>query len=225
MKKLVIAAGFIALSVGVISCGAHGNDPGRAYMPDMYYSRAYETFGYNDVNGEFDSLKRRGIFYNQLPVPGTVARGDELPYHLTADSAGMKAADALKNPLDTMAVTKAGMVEAERLYLVNCAICHGTGLDGNGPLYNGGNGPLPAAPKNLTAPDAKAFTDGHIFHVMTFGIRTMGSYASQLRPEQRWWIIKYIRSKQGGSGTGGTDTASKSSPAPQQMPEKMLPKK
>jgi hypothetical protein len=92
-------------------------------------------------------------------------------------------------------------------------------------LYNGGNGPLPAAPKNLTAPDAKAFTDGHIFHVMTFGIRTMGSYASQLRPEQRWWVIKYIRSKQGGSGTGGTDTASKAAPVPKQTSEPMLPKK
>jgi hypothetical protein len=30
----------------------------------------------------------------------------------------------------------------------------------------------------------------------------MGSYASQLTPEQRWWVLKYIRSKQG--PTGGT---------------------
>jgi hypothetical protein len=32
----------------------------------------------------------------------------------------------------------------------------------------------------------------------------MGSYASQLRPEQRWWVIKYIRSKQGGAGPVGS---------------------
>ena len=204
MKKIsIIFCLFVSISVLVI-CGAHGDDPGHAYMPDMYYSRAYETYNYNDVGGEYDSLARRGITYNGLPVPGTVARGDMLSYHLTSDSTGMKAADALKNPLDTLAVTKGGMVEAERLFLVNCGICHGTALDGNGPLYNNGNGPYPVQPRALNGAYAKALTDGHIFHVITYGIRTMGSYASQLRPEQRWWVIKYIRSKEAGAGPVGS---------------------
>jgi mono/diheme cytochrome c family protein len=226
MKKLVIAAGFLAFGTGLISCsGAHGDDPGRAYMPDMYYSRAYETYGYNDVNGEYDSLKNRGINYNGLPVNGTVARGDMLSYHLTSDSTGMATAEALKNPLDSLSAPKEGMVEAERLYLVNCAICHGPKLDGNGPLYNNGNGPFPVAPRNLMDDYTKKLTDGHIYHVVTYGIRTMGSYASQLKPEQRWWVIKYIRSKQGGGGTGGSDTASKSAQAaPKDLPANMVKK-
>jgi hypothetical protein len=41
---------------------------------------------------------------------------------------------------------------------------------------------------------------------MTYGIRTMGSYASQLTPEQRWWVLKYIRSKQGTAGGAATDS-------------------
>ena len=210
MKKIsIIFCLIVSISV-LVSCGAHGDDPGHAYMPDMYYSRAYETYNYNDVGGEYDSLARRGITYNGLPVPGTVARGDMLSYHLTSDSAGMKAADALKNPLDTLANTQGGMVEAERLYLVNCGICHGTALDGNGPLYNGGNGPYPVQPRALNGAYAKALTDGHIFHVITYGIRTMGSYASQLRPEQRWWVIKYIRSKEGGAGPVGSGSDSTS---------------
>lgn len=201
MKKLVIAAGTLALVTGLASCGgANGDNPGRAYMPDMYYSRAYETYGYNDVGGEYDTLRARHINYNGLPVPGTVARGDASSYHLSNDSAGLLAADALKNPLDSMAAkNKGGMAEAQRIYLVNCGICHGTALDGNGPLFNGGNGPYPAAPKNLVDANAKSWKDGHIFHVITFGKGQMGSYASQLKPEQRWWIIKYIRSKQGGA--------------------------
>lgn len=94
------------------------------------------------------------------------------------------------------------MQEAERLYLINCAICHGPELDGNGPLYNGGNGPYPVAPRPLNGAYAKALTDGHIFHVITFGLRTMGSYASQLRPEQRWYVIRYIRSREGAASGG-----------------------
>src|SRR4051812_45932529 len=137
MKKLVIAAGCLVFGTGLISCGgAHGDDPGHAYMPDMYYSRAYETYGYNDVGGELDSLKARGIYYSGMPVNGTVARGDMMSYHLTADSAGMMTADMLKNPLDSMSATQGNMKEAERIYLVNCGICHGTALDGNGPIYN-----------------------------------------------------------------------------------------
>jgi mono/diheme cytochrome c family protein len=207
MKRILIAAGVFSLALGFVSCGgAKGDDPGHAYMPDMYYSRAYETYGYNDVDGEFDSLKRRGINYTGVPVPGTVARGEMMSYHLTNDSAGLAAANSLKNPLDSMAATKAAMREAERLYLIYCGVCHGDKLDGNGPLPAGGAyAPVPA---NFTAPNIKALSDGHYFHVITYGIRTMGSYASQLTPEERWWIIKYIRSKQGGGSTADS-TATK----------------
>jgi mono/diheme cytochrome c family protein len=205
MKSILTVTGIFSLALGFMSCGgAHGDDPGHAYMPDMYYSRAYETYGYNDVGGELDTLRQRGIYYNGMPVPGTVARGDVMPYHLTNDSAGLAAAAGLKNPLDSVAATQGSMKEAERLYLVYCGVCHGPKLDGNGPLPTGGA--YIAVPANFTAPNIKALSDGHYFHVITYGIRAMGSYASQLTPEQRWWVIKYIRSKQNGGGTQKADS-------------------
>ena len=81
------------------------------------------------------------------------------------------------------------MTEAERLYLVNCGICHGAKLDGNGPLWNGGDGPYPAAPKNLFSDEMKAMTEGTMFHSVTYGKNLMGSYASQLNTKQRWEVI------------------------------------
>ncbi|MBK7291964.1 MAG: cytochrome c [Chitinophagaceae bacterium] len=60
---------------------------------------------------------------------------------------------SVKSPLDA---SKIDMTEAERLYLVNCGVCHGAKLDGNGPLWKGGDGPYPAAPKNFLADDMKA---------------------------------------------------------------------
>jgi mono/diheme cytochrome c family protein len=213
MKKLLIAAGSLALGFGFTGCdGAEGNDPGSSYAPDMYYSRAVETYGYNNIteHGIYDHLAQKGIHYNGLPVPGTVARGDMNSYYLTKDSTGLASAQGLRNPLDTLSASPKGMKEAERLYLVNCGICHGQNLDGNGPLWNNGNGPYPAAPRNLMDAYSKALSDGQYFHVITFGIRTMGSYASQLRPDQRWWVIKYIREKQGGgaAGANSADTTS-----------------
>jgi len=195
MKKIVFAVSVFSLGLGLVSCrNAKGDYPGDAYMPDMYYSRAYEAYNYNDVGGERDSLHARGVAYNGLPVIGTVARGDMLPYHLTeADTAGSR---GLQNPLTTLRTNTGSMAEAERLYLVNCGICHGPALDGNGPLYKGGEGPYPAAPRPLNGDYAKALSDGSIYHTITFGKGAMGSYASQLRPEQRWMVIDYIRNRQ-----------------------------
>ena len=226
MKKLVIAAGCISLSFGFVGCGgAKGEDPGESYMPDMYYSRAYEAYGYNNVQGERDSLLKRGVNYTGMPVMGAVARGEALSYHLTNDSAGLASSNSLRNPLDTMVTAPNQLKEAERLYLVNCGICHGDKLDGNGPLYNNGNGPYAAAPRPLNADYAKALSDGHYFHVITYGIRTMGSYASQLNPDQRWWVIKYIRSKQGTGGgaakSAAADTTAQAAATSMQTPAKV----
>lgn len=206
MKKLLIAAGCIALGASMVGCGgAQGEDPGESYMPDMYYARAYEAYGYNNVEGEFDSLQKRGIRYTAMPVPGTMARGDQGSFHLTNDSAGLQAAQGLRNPLDS-ATAGLDIKEAERLYLINCGICHGEKLDGNGPIYNDGKGPYPAQPRPLNADYAKNLTDGHYFHVITFGKGSMGAYASQLRPEQRWAVISYIRARQGGKETAADKT-------------------
>ena len=206
MKRIILAAGFVTLVSGIIGCGgAGGNNTGHAYMPDMYYARAYETYGYNNVEGELDSLRKRGIHYTAMPVPGTVARGDMMSYNITPDSAGLLASNALRNPLDSAAATRGAMTEAERLYLINCAICHGPALDGNGPIV--ANGAYPAVPPALKSGNSATMSDGNLFHIITFGKGSMGSYASQLTPQQRWWVIKYIRSKQGaGTAKAGADT-------------------
>lgn len=211
MRKFLIILSIATFSAALYSCKSAGGDyPGDAYAPDMYYSRAFETYGYNS-NGAYDSLKKRGITYTSMPVPGTVARDETLNYHLTADSVGIKAAEALHSPYDSVAITPSALTEGERLYLVNCGICHGSKLDGNGPLFNGGNGPYPAAPKNLSDANAAAWTDGHIYHVITFGKGAMGSYASQLHPQQRWMVVEYIRSKQPTSAAT-TDTTAAAKP-------------
>ena len=95
-------------------------------------------------------------------------------------------------------------MEAKRLYLVNCGICHGDKLDGNGPLFNGGNGPYTAAPKNFMADDMKKMAEGTMFHSATYGKGAMGSYASQLNTSQRWMVVTYIKWKQNATMTSDT---------------------
>jgi mono/diheme cytochrome c family protein len=214
MKKLSIIS-VLVMTVIVWSCSDVRRSPGHVYMPDMAYSRAYETYA------PIDTLAKQGIHYNRMPVAGTIKRGDLMPFPLakdkTGDTANYVQSVHIANPLPALNAVQ--MKEAERLYLVNCGICHGTALDGNGPLYNGGNGPFSAAPANL-ATNAKytGMAEGQMFYSVTYGKGQMGSYASQLSTTQRWMIIHYVKSKQGGgkpaaSATADT-TAAATAPAP-----------
>ena len=201
----------IVLAVTFGSC-SDSNSPGSTYMPDMGESRAYETYA---ATANLDS---HGIRYTRMPVEGTVKRGDTYPFPIAKDKAGDSAnynlSKSVQNPLKTM--SPADMTEAERLYLVNCGICHGSKLDGNGPLYNGGNGPYAAAPRNLVSdPVVTGMPDGQMFYSITYGKGQMGPYGPQLSTKQRWMIINYINSKQEGGGGGGAG-AQDSTAAPAQ---------
>lgn len=210
MKKIYISTLILGAVTLAVSCSDIQRNPGRIYMPDMAYSRAYETYATTEeLKAE---LLKKGIHFSNIPVAGTIKRGELLPFLLTKDAPGDStnyvASRQVKNPLTSM-----DTVEAERLYLVNCAICHGPKLDGQGPLYKGGEGPFPAAPANFSLPQYANMPEGQMYYSATYGKNKMGSYASQLNTEQRWMVIAYIKSKQAAAkaaSSGGSDsTASK----------------
>jgi len=191
----------LSAAVVLISCSDIKRKPGSIYMPDMAYSRAYESYAERDSSVFTTDTINPGdkIFYNNQPVAGTIARGEELPFPLAKDAAGdtvnYVAAKQVTNPVPALNATQ--FKEAERLYLVNCAICHGPKLNGNGPLYKDGNGPYAAKPATLVG-DAKyeSMPEGQMFYSIAYGKNLMGSYASQLSRTQRWQIIHYIKTKQ-----------------------------
>lgn len=199
MKKLGIILSLAAM-VLAMSCNKVRRSPGRAYMPDMAYSRAYETYA------STEALQKAGVHYTAMPVAGTIARGDiAWRYPYANDSAGYASSKNVVNPLPKLDAKQ--YMEAARLYLVNCGICHGEKLDGNGPLYKGGEGPFLAKPAMLVGdPKYTAMAEGTMFHSVTYGFNTMGSYASQLNTQQRWMVIHYIKEKQAAAG-GGTAPA------------------
>jgi mono/diheme cytochrome c family protein len=202
MNKLSIITILSAATV-IISCSDVKRKPGTVYMPDMGTSRAYESYA------DHSNLAEKGIHYNNMPVEGTISREEEMPFHILKDVPGDTtnyfASRQVKNPYDSL--TAAQSQEAERLYLINCGICHGTKLNGNGPLYNDGKGPYPVAPKNLLAdPIVSVMPEGQMFYSVAYGKNLMGSYASQMDRKQRWMVIKYIKNQQLASKTKAAAT-------------------
>ena len=217
MKKLSVISLFAAIII-FAACSDIRREPGTVYMPDMAYSRAYETYAARDSDNFTTEKNNPGnkIFYNNMPVAGTIARGEEMPFPLAKDAPGDStnyvAAKQIVNPLASLDSTD--MKEAERLYLVNCGICHGPKLNGNGPLWKDGTGPFPAAPKNFIAdPVVSVMPEGQMFYSVTYGKNLMGSYASQLSRHQRWMVIHYIKTQQmaakAGTATDSTANAKK----------------
>jgi mono/diheme cytochrome c family protein len=174
-------------------------------MPDMAYSRAYETYSMTEEQKAI--LLKQGIHFSNTPVAGTIKRGELFPFLLAKDAPGDStnyvASRQVKSPLRSM-----DTVEAKRLYLVNCAICHGPKLDGNGPLYKGGDGPFPAKPAVFIGdPKIETMPEGQMYYTATYGKNKMGSYASQLNTKQRWMVIAFIKSQQEAAKSGGQSGA------------------
>jgi cytochrome c553 len=194
MKKLLIITcllGSISTASLLTSCSSK-RDPGRIYMPDMTYSRAYETYDYRDSAVFTTDIRRRGgnfIYFDNKPVSGTVKRGELYPYVLPNDSSGYARSAGVTNPIGFM--TGAEMGNAQRLYNIHCGVCHGEKATGDGPVAA-----KVAGVANLTGDVYVSMTDGTMFHSITYGKGVMGSYSSQLTREQRWQVIKYIRTLQ-----------------------------
>lgn len=188
MKKIAIIASLI-LSTAVVFVGCKDKrDPGKVYMPDMAYSRGYETYAQRDSALFTTDPNDAGhkIFFNNLPPAGTIKRGDLFPFTVPNDSNGLiNLSSQVKNPLESL--TGKELEEAGRLFNINCAVCHGAKGGNDGPLA-----PKIGGVKSIIAA-SPGFSDGRIFYVMTYGQNNMGSYASQLTKEQRWRIVQYIR--------------------------------
>lgn len=187
---------FLATIIILLVSSCSNKNPGRVYIPDMSYSRAYETnvlldsslFITDNANPAAIGHK---IFYNSKPVNGTIKRGEMFAYTLSNDSNGYKMSASVKNPLGPL--NHVDSLEASRLYNINCGICHGAEAKGNGPLSTSGK---IGGVANLTLPNYVALSDGTMFHSITYGKGLMGSYASQLSREQRWMLVQYIRTLQ-----------------------------
>ncbi len=186
IHKFILASAASALFV---SCGSEFNrNPGRTYAPDMVYSQAVDYYhGIEKIEAE------KGT-YTKMPVPGTIAREQALPDHIREEDTALANANTCKYDL-----TEADLEEGQRLYMIHCGICHGTALDGNGPLY--ASGKFAAMPANLkSGSQYLRMTQGRLYHAIVYGKNSMGSYASQLDTRQRWQVVAYIKKVQSENG-------------------------
>lgn len=183
-SRNVCRAVLVLLFSGILNgCDRDRNKPGWDYFPDMFYSTAYETYTKNPNFNDGITMR--------VPVPGTIPR-DYTPFEYTNDpESRIKAGNELVNPF---LPSGDAQVRGKLVYTTFCIGCHGIKGEGDGRLFTSGLYPL--KPLSLSAGSAAKLKDGEIFHTITLGIRSMGAHGSQIRPEDRWKLILYIRKLQ-----------------------------
>lgn len=206
VKTLLFGA---SAAIALAACTAGGNNPGREFAPNMYHWVAYEPMSqitdesagawansleHSDRTGEYFNSNKYNPFWMTMrePAPHTVKRNTQgwLPYRtprVSKDSIDLVVGD-LKNPLDSsVAVINAG----KALYVSYCQHCHGAKGEGDGKVAD-----KYAGVANLQGDTYKAMSEAHVFQVITNGAGLMQPHGSQISPEDRWKITKYVKALQ-----------------------------
>jgi mono/diheme cytochrome c family protein len=179
--KNIYKIGLLGILMVVASC-QNDKKPNYQYMPNMYESVGYEAYSKHEI---FEPVT--GGSSAMEPAAGSVARG-WLPYEIENNPEGYAFAKAnLSNPTR---YTEDRAAKGEELYNIYCGICHGKKGDGQGTLVK--------REKILGVPAyndvGRAITEGSVYHVMYYGINSMGSYASQMTEDELWMVDHYVMS-------------------------------
>ena len=121
-------------------------------------------------------------------VPGTVARGHLEKGTLFLDG---KTGDVFAAEIP-VPVTPELLMRGESRFNIYCTPCHGRTGEGNGMVVQRGY----KVPPSYHIDRLRQAAPGYFFDVMTRGFGTMPSYSYQVKPEDRWAIVAYIRALQ-----------------------------
>lgn len=122
------------------------------------------------------------------PVPGTVPiNGTEVTFQVTP--ANLPAINRITNPAQR---TSESIDRGKELFTTYCQPCHGPGGHGDGPIIA-----KFIRPPDLTAAQAKVYTDGYIYVLLSSGRGLMPPYGDKVRGINRWNLVNYVRVLQG----------------------------
>ena len=210
MRTMIIKSILLGTSAAIALLGCAGGDnPGLEYAPNMYHSVAYEPLSQITDEGagrwvnSLDNGADRGEYFNsnkynpyrmnmREPAPNTVKRNPRgwLPYRsmrVSKDSVDIVTV-GMKNPLDS---TVEVLADGKVLFETYCKHCHGAKGEGDGKVAERHGGVA-----NLKGDAYLNLSEPHIFHVITYGAGLMVSHGSQVSPEDRWKIAKYVKALQ-----------------------------
>ena len=176
------------LSVFLLTClmviGCQGTTDIERLRQEMYNQSKYEPLEKSDFFADGRASRPW--------IKGTVARGQlRTDAHLYTGKVNGEFAETF--PFE---ITADVLNRGQERYEIFCSPCHGYVGDGRGMVVRRGL----RQPPSYHIDRLRAETPGYYFDVMTSGFGIMYSYASRIKPEDRWAIAAYIRALQVSQG-------------------------
>jgi len=148
-----------------------------------------------DFQDRFNAQEANPFFADgrsmRTPVEGTVARGKLRANTVLYEGVNENGDYINEIPFD---LTQSFLFRGKDKFEVYCQVCHGGTGDGQGIIMTGGYGYVPAP--SFHRESSYNMADGEIYSAIANGIRNMPSYASQIKVEDRWAIVAYVRALQ-----------------------------
>lgn len=168
------------------TCGLVGvllfSTTGCEFRKKMYDQPRYKTYAESDFFEDGSSARPL--------VPGTVPRGflrdDDHFYRGRVDG------EFATSFPDRVPVTEELLQRGKERYQIFCSVCHDPTGYGNGMVVQRGF----KRPESFHSDRLRGMPDGYIYEVVMNGFGMMSGYAYQIKPEDRWAIIAYVRALQ-----------------------------
>ena len=183
MIRIGLTSLFCALLLGGWGCRGWSSS-----KPPVHVNPNMDTQPKGKPYGESSWFEDKRIM---RPLPqGVVPRGklheDEHLYR------GLVAGKPAATFPPALVINKAFVQRGQQRFNMMCASCHSAVGDGNGLV----GVRLPVRPTSLHTDYARDLSVGHLFNVITNGIRTMPAQSDKVAPVDRWAIAAYIKALQ-----------------------------
>jgi len=143
----------------------------------------------------FNAQEKNEFFENNMsmrpPVEGTIARGELRQNSVLYEGRDENGEFVTEIPFE---VTRSFLYRGKERYDIFCTPCHGAIGDGQGIIMTGQYGYVPAPSYHRQA--SYDMPDGQFYSAIAEGIRSMPAYNTQIKVEDRWAIVAYIRALQ-----------------------------
>ncbi|RMH73833.1 MAG: cytochrome c [Gemmatimonadetes bacterium] len=185
--------GLVVVLIGVSLIGCYRGAPSKK-SPIKLQHNMFQTQRYNPQSESQFFVDKATM---RPPVAGTVAQG-----FLAEDSKLYRGRDARDSlvVISPIPPTEQSLARGQEQYNIYCAPCHSRVGDGRGIVVlrtmDAGYVPPPSFHQDRLRRGGLNGQDGHIFDVITNGIRNMPMYRHQIRVEDRWHIVNYVRALQ-----------------------------
>ena len=212
---IVALAALAALTLAALGC--YNNNTGETKIGESinFTLPAFPETGTHAVQ-VFTEMHYQPSYEEQeiprlLPPPDSVpVTGREVRYGTIEEYRALAVSEASAQSYDD--------ADAADLYDVNCAVCHGAALDGQGlaATITGADGQLAwdkePVPANLHDATTVAATDGELFGFISLGGRQglsarlrdrettspMPEFMKMLSADERWTLVQFLRARIGG---------------------------